>query len=290
MNKTVFKGCITAAVTPFDNGAVDFASFSRMIDFQADAGVAGICVSGTTGEAPTLSFDEKTALFEFAVKHSNGRVPIIAGTGSNSTEIAVRLSLAAEECGCSAVLAVTPYYNKATPDGLYEHYRAISNSISIPVIAYNVPSRTGVDMPVHVTKKLYEDGIVCAVKEASGNISKVSQLLTECPDLAVFSGNDDLILPTLALGGVGVVSVISNILPNAVNGLCSAFFEGDTERARKIQFEFCRVNGLLYREVNPVPIKYLMSKRGMCKPIYRLPLTPPSKALAEELDALQFNV
>ncbi len=283
MAKTIFRGAATALITPFFGGEIDFTSLGELIDSQIEHGIAALVVSGTTGESATLSDGEKAAIFEFTARRVSGRVPVIAGTGTNDTRRAVELSKAAERSGCDGILVVTPYYNKASPEGLYRHYSKIAESVGLPQIAYNVPSRTGVSIPIEVVARLAADGAVVALKEASGDLSRVAKLAAACPELMLYSGNDDQILPILSLGGAGVISVVSNVLPKKTQRLCDAYFEGRTDEARAIQLELLPLISLLFREVNPIPVKYLMSQLGYCRPDYRLPLTEPSPELAAAL-------
>lgn len=286
MKKIIFTGAATALITPFRDGELDFESFGRIIDAQVAGGISGLIVSGTTGECATLTDEEKIALYGYAVRRAEGRVPIIAGTGSNSTAHAVTLSRAAEKVGCSALLVVTPYYNKASADGLYEHYSRISDSVRLPIIAYNVPSRTGVDLPISTLKRLTNSGAICAIKEASGNLSKILKIADSCSDLTIYSGNDDQIIPIMSLGGKGVISVLSNLLPKETEELCATYLSGDTQRAKDLQVKYAELISLLFADVNPIPVKYVMAKMGLCRPEYRLPLTPPSSDLRQRLDEI----
>ncbi len=283
MAKTIFRGAATALITPFYDGEIDFTSLGELIDSQIKNGISALVVCGTTGESATLSDDERAAIFEFSARRASGRVPILAGTGTNDTRRAVELSKAAEGAGCDGILVVTPYYNKATPEGLYRHYSAIARAVSLPQIAYNVPSRTGVNIPIDVLGRLFSDGAIVALKEASGDLSRVAKLAAACPGLALYSGNDDQILPILSLGGLGVISVVSNLLPAKTERLCAAYFEGKTDEAKNLQLELLPLISLLFREVNPIPVKYMMAELGYCRPDYRLPLTPPSAELAGAL-------
>lgn len=286
MNEKLFTGASTALITPFSGGKVDLDSFGRIIDLQLGAGIPALTVCGTTGESATLDDAEKLGLLSFAVSRAAGRAKVIAGTGSNDTAHAVKLSRAAASLGCDALLVVTPYYNKASSEGLYRHYSEIAEATELPLILYNVPSRTGLDAPVGIIKRLFDSGAVAAVKEASGNISKTAELASLCPDLPVYSGNDDAILPVLSLGGNGVISVLSNLLPAEVQGLCADFFAGRTEEAATRQARLYPLIRALFSAVNPIPVKYLMSRLGLCSAEYRLPMTPPEgdgKALLDRI-------
>jgi len=278
------NGALTALITPFKDGKTDFSSLEKIIEFQINSGISGLVVSGTTGESATLSDCEKSELFSFAVKTVNGRVPVIGGTGTNSTDAALKLTDAATRAGCDALLVVTPYYNKASPEGLYRHYSKLASRTPLPIIAYNVPSRTGVNIPINVLKDLYEDGSIAGLKEASGDISRVAKIAEQLPKMAIYSGNDDQILPIMSLGGKGVISVVSNVLPRETEALCRAASAGDFKKAREIQLALLPTVSLLFSDVNPIPVKYLMYKMGLCRLEYRLPLTPPTKELCLKLD------
>jgi len=278
------NGALTALITPFKDGKTDFSSLEKIIEFQINSGISGLVVSGTTGESATLSDCEKSELFSFAVKTVNGRVPVIGGTGTNSTDAALKLTDAATRAGCDALLVVTPYYNKASPEGLYRHYSKLASRTPLPIIAYNVPSRTGVNIPIDVLKSLYEDGSIAGLKEASGDISRVAKIAEQLPKMAIYSGNDDQILPIMSLGGKGVISVVSNVLPRETEALCRAASAGDFKKAREIQLALLPTVSLLFSDVNPIPVKYLMYKMGLCRLEYRLPLTPPTKELCLKLD------
>ncbi len=269
----VFSGVATALVTPFCDGRIDYKSFEKLIEYQIAHKIDALLFLGTTGESATLTEKEKHEIIDFAISSVGGRVPVIIGTGSNCTESAIRLSSFADEAGADAVLVVTPYYNKASRRGLAEHYKMIADSIDCPIIAYNVPSRTGVSIPLEVYEELAEHERIVAVKEASGSISEMARLLARCGNgLDVYSGNDDMILPTLSLGGKGVISVMSNLLPREMGDICRAFFAGDIERARALQLRYLPLINAIFDEVNPIPIKALLARHGLCREEYRLPL------------------
>jgi len=275
---TVFKGACTALITPFKSGEIDYKSLKNLIEFQIRSGIDALLINGTTGESATLTECEKRELISFAAREVAGRVPLIAGTGSNSTKKALELSQFASDVGADATLVVTPYYNKASKKGLIEHYEAIANGVDIPVILYNVPSRTGVNIPLEVYEKLSKDKNIIAVKEANPSITDFARLSQKCADrLDLYSGNDDLILPTLALGGCGVISVLSNALPKETSRLCQLFFEGKIKEARDLQLKLLPLINALFSEVNPIPIKALLSHLGFCDEEYRLPLCPMSE-------------
>lgn len=284
MNNTVFTGAATALVTPFLGGRIDFTSLGVMIDRQTDGGISALVAAGTTGEASTLTYGEHAALIRFIVGYTDRRVPVIAGCGSNDTRRAVALAQSAYEAGADALLAVTPYYNKATPQGLVAHYLAIADSTPLPLILYNVPSRTGVDLTPALCRRLAGHDRIVAIKEASGSISACARILEECGgSLALYSGNDDMTLPVLSLGGAGVISVLSNILPGEVSALCAAYLEGRTADAAALQLKYMPLIRSLFAQVNPVPVKCVMAALGLCAEEYRLPLCP---LLPEEKEAL----
>ena len=287
MKDILFKGCGTAIVTPFKDGNVNLDEFKRLVDFQIENNADSIIVCGTTGESPTLSVDEKKELIQCAVATANGRLPIIAGTGSNDTKKAIEMSQIAEKLGADGLLVVTPYYNKCTQNGLIEYYKAIAKSVSIPIIMYNVPSRTGVNINPETCYELSTIPNIVAIKEASGNISQVAKIAALCKnDLYIYSGNDDQILPVLSLGGIGVISVLANIKPSLVHDICHEFFNGNSKSATRLQLENLSLTNALFEEVNPIPIKYAVSKVGFDCGIPRSPLTPITSTLANKLDKL----
>ncbi len=274
MNKTVFTGACTALVTPFIDGKVNYPMAEQLLARQIDAGIEAVVLSGTTGESPTLSDSEKLELFRRCKAYVGDRCKIIAGTGSNSTAHAVALSKAAEDVGVDALLVVSPYYNKATPEGLIAHYLSVAQAVDIPIILYNVPSRTGVDIPVHVYNQLSKIPNIVGVKEASSDITKITKILCACPkDFCVWSGNDDQIVPVMALGGKGVISVLSNVYPVETQAMAQAALAGDFDTAAALQ---CKLQGLvelLFCEVNPIPVKAAMKRIGYDCGDCRLPLT-----------------
>ena len=278
MCNPLFTGVCTALVTPFLNKQVNYPMMEQLLRRQIDAGIHAVVVAGTTGESPTLSDEEKIELFRRCKAYTGDSCTIIAGTGSNSTEHAVALSVAAERVGADALLVVTPYYNKATPDGLVAHYLSIAHSVSIPIILYNVPSRTGVDIPVSVYQRLSRVPNIIGVKEASTDITKVLRIKQCCgTDFAVWAGNDDQIVPVLATGGSGVISVLSNIFPAETQAMCIAALEGDYETAATVQRQFLPLIDLLFCEVNPTPVKFAMQCIGYDCGGCRLPLTKLTK-------------
>ena len=274
MKKTVFRGVATALITPFNESGIDYDQFSRLIEWQIESGINGLVVCGTTGEASTLTDDEHRDAIAFAVKQAAGRVPIIAGTGSNDTMYALDLVRCAQEAGADAALVVTPYYNKATQRGLIRMYTSIADFSKIPIILYNVPSRTGVNIEPSTYKALAEHENIVAIKEANGNISKIVETMSYVHEkLDLYSGNDDQIVPLLALGGEGVISVLSNILPKETVEMCSRFFAGDVAGAAQMQYKYHALIDALFSEVNPIPVKAALAAMGFCENSLRLPLT-----------------
>ena len=275
MKKTIFTGAATAIVTPlFENGGIDYDNFGRLIEWQISEGIDAIVVCGTTGEASTLTDEEHRDAISFAVKTVNGRVPVIAGTGSNDTAYAIDLSMFACEAGADALLLVTPYYNKATQKGLIASFTAVADVCDLPIILYNVPSRTGCNILPQTAAILAEHPNIVAIKEASGNISQIAELaaLTR-GKLDIYSGNDDQIVPILALGGKGVISVLSNPLPRATSEMCHKFFNGDMAGSLQMQLDLLPLVNALFCEVNPIPVKAAMAAMGFCENSVRLPLT-----------------
>ncbi len=278
MKKVIFKGCGTAIITPFTENGVNFEEFKKMIEFQIENGVDAIIVCGTTGESSTMTVEERKETIKCAIDTVNGRIPVIAGTGSNCTASAIEMSKWAEEAGADAVLLVTPYYNKTTQEGLIAHYTAIAKEITIPVILYNVPSRTGLNIAPKTCLELSKIENIVAIKEASGNLSQIAEIAELCGDnLAIYSGNDDQIVPILSLGGIGVISVLSHLVPNDVHTMVTSFLEGDTATATKLQLKTLNLTKALFSEVNPIPVKAACNMMGFNVGIPRLPLIEMSK-------------
>lgn len=287
MKNVLFTGACTALVTPFLDGNVNYPMLEQLLQRQLDADIEAVVICGTTGESPTLSDAEKLELFRRAKAYVGDRCKIIAGSGSNCTRHAVELSMAAEAVGVDALLVVSPYYNKATPEGLIAHYLAIAQSVSLPVIAYNVPSRTGVDIPVSVYKRLSRIPNIAGVKEASADITKITKILMECgDDLPIWSGNDDQICPVMSLGGKGVISVLSNVLPVQTQALAKAALDGDFDTAASLQIELQPLVQMLFCEVNPIPVKAAMQLIGYDCGGCRLPLTSMSRENHAKLERL----
>ncbi len=287
MKHVLFTGACTALVTPFLNGEVNYPMMEQLLRRQMEAGIQTVVICGTTGESPTLSDMEKIDLFRRAKKYAADRCMVIAGTGSNNTEHTIALSRAAEDAGADALLVVSPYYNKATPEGLVTHYSAVAASVHIPVILYNVPSRTGVDIPVNVYKCLSKIPNIAGVKEASTDISKIARIRSVCPeDFAVWSGNDDQAAAVLSLGGAGVISVLSNVLPMETQALAKAALDGDFDTASDLQLKLLPLIELLFSEVNPIPVKAAMKIMGYDCGGCRLPLTEASQETVKKLKKL----
>ncbi len=284
MNQPLFSGACTALVTPFLDDKINYPLLQQLIHRQICAGVEAIVLAGTTGEAPTLTDAEKCELFYRGKEYSQEKCLIIAGTGSNSTQHAVDLSIAAQEAGADALLVVSPYYNKSTADGLFAHYLSIAHAVSIPLILYNVPSRTGVDIPVSVYKRLSTVPNIVGVKEASTDIRKISRILNECDSsFHIWSGNDDMTVPMMSIGAKGVISVTANVYPNEVSTMCLAALHGDFDTAAQLHQKLQPINDLLFTEVNPIPVKAAMQHMGYDCGNCRLPLSAPSKALVQML-------
>lgn len=287
MKNPLFTGVCTALVTPFLNGKVNYPMMEMLLKRQMDAGIPAVVVCGTTGESPTLSDEEKIALIARCKSFVKDRCCIIAGTGSNSTAHALQLSCAAEQKGADALLVVSPYYNKATPEGLLAHYRSIACAVKIPLIIYNVPSRTGVDIPVAVYKQLSGIPNIIGVKEASADICKIAKIRASCPeDFYIWSGNDDQTVPVISLGGKGIISVLSNLLPEETALMANAALDGDFDTAAELQTKLLPLVETLFAEVNPIPIKAAMKIAGYDCGNCRLPLCAPSEKTAAALYAL----
>ena len=283
MKDIIFKGVGTAIITPFDqDNKINFDEFKKLIDFQIDNKVNVIVVCGTTGEASTLSREEKEELIRYCVKVVNNQVPVIAGVGSNNTQLVIENEKYAEKVGVDGFLVVTPYYNKTTQQGLIEHYKEVSENTSLPIILYNVPSRTGIDIKPETYFELSK--IIVATKEASSDISKVLKIRNLCKDnLNIYSGNDDQILPVLSLGGLGVISVMSNIIPEYTADMIKKYFDKDIKEAENMQIEVTNLIELLFREVNPIPIKEVLSVIGFKVGKPRMPLIKCSEELKQSL-------
>ncbi len=287
MKKPVFTGAAVAIITPMRaDGSVDFEELGRIIDDQIDNGTDAIVICGTTGESPTMTDEEHTACIRYAVKKTAGRVPVIAGTGSNDTKYAIWLSRQAQADGADALLLVTPYYNKTSQAGLIAHYTAIADAVDLPCILYNVPSRTGCNLTAASLAQLAKHPNINAVKEASGNISQVAEIAAACgEELNIYSGNDDQIVPLLALGGKGVISVLSNVAPRYTHDICAKWFAGDTAGSLAMQLAALPLCKALFADVNPIPVKWAMNRLGWHAGACRLPLVDPDEAVQAQLDS-----
>lgn len=275
MKKTVFTGAATALITPLNENGVDYEKLGRLIDWQIEGGIDALVVCGTTGEASTMTDDEHRMVIDYSVKRAAGRVPVIAGAGSNDTAYALDLVKCAEQSGADAMLVVTPYYNKCTQTGLIRMFTQIADASSKPVILYNVPSRTGVNILPETYAVLAEHENIVGIKEAGGNISQIVETMARVGDkLDLYSGNDDQIVPILSMGGKGVISVLSNLVPGETSEICKSFFRGDVKKAASMQCHYHDLVNALFCEVNPIPVKAAMAAMGFCEDYLRLPLTP----------------
>lgn len=285
MNEPLFTGVCTALVTPFLDGRINYPMMEQLLRRQIDAGIRAVVICGTTGEAPTLTDDKKVELFRCAKNYAGKDCMIIAGTGCNCTSHTAALSLSAQEAGADALLIVSPYYNKATPAGLMAHYLTVAHTVRIPIIAYNVPGRTGVDIPVSVCERLSPIPNIAGIKEASNDISKITKLCRQCKDFTVWTGNDELIVPAISLGAKGVISVLSNVVPLRTQSMAQAALAGDLDTAAALQQELQPLIELLFCEPNPIPVKAAMRYIGYDCGSPRLPLTELSKENKERLKA-----
>ena len=274
------KGVYTALITPFNNdGSYDDGAMKDLVEFQIKEGISGLAPMGTTGESPTLSHEDHIMIIEKVVKHVNGRVPVIAGSGSNCTEEAIRLTKLAKEAGADVTLQVAPYYNKPSQEGFYRHFMAVADSVDMPILVYNIPGRCGKNIENSTMLKLAQHENIVAVKEASGDINQMMNLIAAKPDsFEVLSGDDNLGLSLITLGGSGIISVASNLLPGKMEEMCQAALNGDIEKARKLHYSLLPFFRAEFIDTNPIPIKYMMALAGMTKETYRLPLVPMSDA------------
>ena len=272
--KPIFTGAASALITPMTSSGVDYENFEKLINWQIEEGIDALVIAGTSGEASTLTDEEHREVLKFAVDVVAGRVPVIAGTGSNDTDYAIDLTKYACEIGCDAMLVVTPYYNKATQKGLIKMFTAIADASTKPIILYNVPSRTGVNIEPATYAELAKHPMIQAIKEANGQIDKITETMSLCGDkLTLYSGNDDQIIPLMSIGGKGVISVLSNVLPKETSEMCHKFLDGDIEGAAQMQFKYFPRVKALFSEVNPIPAKAAMAAMGFCEDYVRLPLT-----------------
>lgn len=291
MKTPIFEGMATAIITPTNENGIDFEAFGKLLDWQINEGIDAVVVCGTTGEGSTLTDAEHKEAISFAVRHIAGRIPVIAGTGSNDTSYALELTEYACSVGVDGVLVVTPYYNKATQKGLIKMFTTIADASTVPVILYNVPSRTGVNIKPSTVLELSKHPMINAIKEASGDISQVAEIAHLCGDnMIIYSGNDDQTIPIMSLGGKGCISVLSNLLPKESSEMCRAYKEGDVKKACEMQLKYLPLINALFSEVNPIPVKAAMAKMGFCEDYLRLPLTPMEDATREVLYKEMKNV
>lgn len=283
MKNSLFTGSGVAIVTPFNENGINFPKLTELIEFNIKNKTDAIVICGTTGEASTMPDSEHMAAISHTVKVVNGRVPVIAGTGSNDTRHCIELSKEAEKIGADGLLIVTPYYNKTSKKGLIKHYTEVNNSVNIPIILYNVPSRTGMTISIDVLKELAKLNNIVGIKEASGNISYVADIAANVPELDIYSGNDDMIVPIMALGGIGVISVVANILPEDTHNICEYYLNGETKKSLDLQLKMLNLINALFIEVNPIPIKTAMNLMGFEVGDLRLPLCEMEEVNLEKL-------
>ncbi|MBI5233648.1 MAG: 4-hydroxy-tetrahydrodipicolinate synthase [Deltaproteobacteria bacterium] len=280
----MFRGSIVAIVTPFKDGRIDEKAYKNLIEFQIENGTDGIVPCGTTGESATLSHEEHERVIELTIETVKRRVPVIAGTGSNNTAEAVRLTRHAKKAGADAALLITPYYNKPTQEGLYQHYRKVAEEVDIPIILYNVPGRTGVNMLPETVARLAEIKNIVGIKEATGDLKQISDVISLCPnDFLILSGDDFTVYPTLAVGGHGVISVVANVAPKDMAGLCDAYFAGDMKKANELHYRLLPLNAAMFYETNPIPVKTALSLMGKVSSELRLPLCQMSEGSLNRL-------
>ncbi|NMC74598.1 MAG: 4-hydroxy-tetrahydrodipicolinate synthase [Geobacteraceae bacterium] len=283
----MFKGSIVAIVTPFKNGKIDEEGLRELVEFQIENGTDGIVPCGTTGEASTLDYEEHDRVIEIVVQQTKKRVPVIAGTGSNSTAEAIEITEHAKRAGADGALLVTPYYNKPTQEGLYRHYKTIAEEVALPQVLYNVPGRTGVNMLPSTVARLAEIPNIVGIKEATGSLQQASEILSLCGDkIDVLSGDDFVTFPMMACGGVGVISVTANIMPKEIASMIDAFTSGDLEKARQCHLKLLKINNAMFIETNPAPVKTALALMGKCDDEMRLPLAPMSEANRNKLAAI----
>ncbi len=290
MKKAPFTGSGVAIITPFDGYTTNYDALGEIIEDQIKNDTDAIIICGTTGEASTMPDAEHLAAIKFAVEKVNGRIPVIAGTGSNDTQHAIYLSQEAEKYGVDGILTVTPYYNKTSPHGLVKHFAAIAESVSVPVILYNVPSRTGMSISLDVLKELVKIPNIVGIKEASGDISFAAKIAAEIPELNIYSGNDDMIVPMLSLGSKGVISVLANVMPKETHDMCQFYFDGNVDEAKDLQLNLLNLINLLFIEVNPVPVKTAMGLMGYNVGNLRAPLCEMTDAHIEALKNEMINL
>ena len=286
----MFKGSIVAVVTPFKNGRVDEKALGELIKWHISEGTHGIVPCGTTGESSTLDYEEHYRVIEITINAAKGKIPVIAGTGANSTDETIMITKKAKEMGADGALLVTPYYNKPTQEGLYRHYKKVAETVDIPIVPYNGPGRTGVNLLPATVARLAEIKNIVAIKEATGDMKQVSEVIRLCGDrISVLSGDDFTTLTLMALGGKGVISVVANVVPRDVSSMCSAWEKGDIEEARRLHFKLEPLNQAMFIETNPIPVKTALSMMGRIQEEFRLPLCPMSEANREKLKEILIN-
>ena len=278
-------GVLTALVTPFNkNGSIDFGALDKLVDFQIEHGIDGLVPMGTTGESPTVTHDENMEVVERVIRRADGKIPVIAGTGSNSTEEAIRMTKIARSLGAYASLQVAPYYNKPTQEGLYRHYMTIADTVDLPMVIYNIKGRTGVNIETPTLMKLASHPNIIAVKEASGDINQMMDVINSKPsDFIVLSGDDNLAVPLTIMGGAGVISVASNIIPRYMSEMIDAARKGNIEKARTMHYELLGLFKSMFIETNPIPVKSALAQMGLIEPVWRLPLCPPEEKTVEKI-------
>ncbi len=281
---SIFTGSCTALITPFTKCGVDYEALEKLVEFQIAGGTDALVINGTTGEPSTMTTEEKDKILNTVIKIVNHRIPIIAGTGNNNTALSVEQSVKAEKAGADGILVVTPYYNKCTQNGLVAHFKTIADAVGIPMVMYNVPARTGVNIQAATVSKCFEHKNIVAVKEASGNIEQIVDIGRYC-DIDIYSGDDAITVPILSAGGKGVISVVSNVIPSFVNKMVKTYFSGDTKGALKMQHQMGALEKLMFCEVNPIPVKKACELMGLCNNIVRLPLTELEPDHTESLRA-----
>lgn len=287
MKEIIFKGAGVAIITPFKGNEIDFAELARLIDFNIENGTDAIVITGTTGESATMSDEEHKEAIKFTVEHVNKRIPVIAGTGSNDTAYAVQLSEYAEKVGADGLLLVTPYYNKCSQRGLIKHFTYIADKVNIPIVLYNVPSRTGVNIAIDTYVELAKHPRIVAVKEASGDLSAIIKIKEACGDnLHIYSGNDDQIVPILSIGGMGVISVLSNVMPKEAHDICQFYFDGKVKESAALQIKLLTLINTLFIEVNPIPVKTALGLMGYQVGELRMPLCEMAEGNLAKLKAV----
>lgn len=283
MNIPQIAGCFTALITPFTDSGIDKAALESLIEEQLEAGIHGLVPCGSTGEAATMTEDERISVIDTTIKKVAGRVPVIAGTGSNCTAESIRFSKMARDKGADAVMLVVPYYNKPTQDGIFKHFETIAKEVNVPVVVYNVPGRTASSIHPKTVRKLCEVENIVAIKEASGKVENTIDILSDCPDMIVLSGDDCLFLPLLSIGATGLISVASNVIPKPIATIYNAFADGQYNQARKLFYDAWPIFKAMFYETNPIPVKAALGLMGKIDPRTRLPLTPMNREHLEEL-------